>query len=91
MRKPTLSLLAVVFSTACGPQHAMTAEQRQQQADQLRPLADELNRTSLRGALENRGHFSPLCDENGYPLVGNVVGKVPPQTSVADFCAEQRK
>ncbi len=89
MRKPTLSLLAVVLSTACGTgaQHTPTPEEQRE----LEPLAAELNQTPMRSAMGNRSHFAPLCDENGYPLVGNVYGKVPPETTVAEFCAELSK
>ncbi|MBL8949443.1 MAG: hypothetical protein JNK82_01610 [Myxococcaceae bacterium] len=88
MRKPTLSLLAVVLSTACGhAQRELTPEEKQE----LTPLAGELNRTKKSDALANRSRFAPLCDENGYPLVGNVLSKTSPETTVAEFCAEQTR
>jgi len=90
MRKPTLSLLAVVFSTACGNPQPV-AEPTPEQKRDLEPLARELNNTSKEQALANSAHFAPLCDGNGYPLVGNVAAKTQPRTTVAEFCAEQNK
>lgn len=81
MRKQTFSILAVVLSTACGPQ--------MKDEVQLQALAQELNNTTLDQAMATT-HFRPLCDESGFPLVGNVVAKVP-QTNVSTFCAEVRR
>lgn len=40
-------------------------------------------------AFANVGHFRPLCDANGYPVVGNVIRKMSGyQTST--FCSELR-
>ena len=81
MRKQTFSILAVVLSTACGPQLKEEA--------QLDALAQELNATPLDQAMATT-HFRPLCDANGFPLVGNVVSKVD-VTKVSQFCAEVRR
>jgi hypothetical protein len=35
------------------------------------------------------GHFRPLCDKDGYPLVGNMTRKVPVYGPTA-FCGELR-
>ena len=40
-------------------------------------------------ALANRDHFSPLCDENGYPLVGNIASKG--GATASEFCAAQHQ
>jgi hypothetical protein len=77
MRKPTLSLLAVVFSTACG-----TGAEPQD----LEALNQELYVTPLQQAVDHKAHFAPLCDAQGYPLVGNIVSK-PSGTQASQFCA----
>src|SRR5262245_43590906 len=43
MRRPTLSLLAVVFSTACGPQQQSIPGPEQRERAQLEPLNRELS------------------------------------------------
>jgi hypothetical protein len=87
MRRPALSLLAVVLSTACGPQDA--APGPGSQVD-LETLNIELSRMS--GPITDPSHFAPLCDAMGYPLVGNIVSKTGPNPShsASSFCAELR-
>jgi hypothetical protein len=84
MRRPTLSLLAVVLSTACGPQEAAPAPGSQ---PDLEALNVELSGTY--GPISDPSHFAPLCDAKGYPLVGNIVSKGTSHTASA-FCAELR-
>jgi len=86
MRKKTLSILAVVLSTACGPQ---TEVPDGSENPDLTQLAYELKGTSLEQAMRDR-HFRPLCDAQGFPLVGNVVSKVD-MTDVSTFCSEVRR
>jgi hypothetical protein len=81
MRRPTLPLLAVALSTACGPQIETT---------QLEPLNRELAATTLADALSRKTHFAPLCDDHGYPLVGNIVSKSDPAATASNFCAALR-
>lgn len=80
MRRPTLSVLAVVLSTACGPSVDPKA---------LEPLNQELTTKTLDQAVADRDHFSPLCDENGYPLVGNIASKG--GATASEFCAAQHQ
>ncbi len=81
MRK-TYTILAVAFTaTACGgvgSEAVLTPEAKQS-------LAQEFASTSLDEAIKNRDHFSPLCDEAGYPLPGNVNPKQAP-SKVEQFC-----
>jgi hypothetical protein len=84
MRRPTLSLLAVVLSTACGPQDAAPAAASQQD---LEALNVELSATY--GPIADPSHFAPLCDALGFPLVGNIVSKGTSHTA-SSFCAELR-
>lgn len=87
MRRSTLPLLAVVLSTACG----LPAPGEETDPAKLDQLNQELAFNSLESAMKNRAHFAPLCDAFGYPLVGNVVSKAPPQTTAAEFCTAIRK
>lgn len=58
-------------------------------------LVTEISRMPLSDAMKEREHFRPLCDADGYPLVGNLPTKSPASAAsdgpVATFCAEQRK
>jgi hypothetical protein len=94
--RPRQKLAAVLlFSTAvtgCITDDDMKSEpQPQQQLDDaaLTDLRDELLETPAVEAVERMDHFRPLCDDQGYPLVGNVatksIGMQPSQ-----FCAEVR-
>ena len=56
-------------------------------------LGIELGSTDRAKALANLDHFRPLCDANGYPLVGNFPSKGMEPTNplpVADVCAQVR-
>ncbi|MEZ4299220.1 MAG: hypothetical protein R3B70_29995 [Polyangiaceae bacterium] len=53
-------------------------------------LRDELSVAGPTQALSKKAHFRPLCDKDGYPLVGNVVAGKGPAYSVSDFCADVR-
>lgn len=88
MRRPTLSLLAVVLSTACGPADAPPGPPGAAPGPQvdLEALNAELSGTY--GPITNPSHFAPLCDARGYPLVGNIVSKS--QHTASSFCAELR-
>ena len=82
MMRKTYTILAVALTTtACGgaaseaTAHPMTRQE----------LAQELSNVSLEHALENREHFAPLCDADGYPLAGNINNKSTGAT-VSQFC-----
>ena len=75
MKRSTFSILAVL-ATACGP--APTLEQ----------LNQELSVTSPEKSMANAAYFRPLCDDKGYPLVGNINGKV--VTTASEFCTAVR-
>ncbi len=72
-----------MLSTACGPD--LRTPQPQPDINQLN---EELATTDLRTALSRREHFKPLCDEAGYPLVGNLATKG--GTTASDFCRSTR-
>jgi len=68
---------------------AGTQQQQEHEAD-LVQLRDELLQTPVDTALAQVDHFRPLCDAEGYPLVGNVATKsIGLQPSA--FCEEVRK
>ncbi len=94
MKRTTFSVLAVLTTSACGPEAQVprpTAEPAQpatSQASQLEQLNEELsNIFVLDEALAQREHFKPLCDESGYPLVGNLVTK---GITANEFCGALR-
>lgn len=62
----------------------------------LYPLAAELDAVGEKAAFARLSHFRPLCDADGYPLVGNLVRKGPPPTAgdgypPSRFCADVRR
>ncbi len=52
-------------------------------------LRSELDRAGHEAAMARVAHFRPLCDKDGYPLVGNLVRKVP-SYGPTKFCASVR-
>jgi hypothetical protein len=76
---------------------AAAAPERQERAlgdskdPKLVTLRGELGASHDRAAAQARaGHFRPLCDADGYPLVGNVVTKAPSGVQPSEFCADVR-
>lgn len=58
----------------------------------LLALRDELQKEGREKALARTAHYRPLCDKDGYPLVGNVFRKTPErQYQPSELCAEVRK
>ena len=58
----------------------------------LLTLRTELDQESIQTALTKQDHYRPLCDKDGYPLVGNLnrKGPGPPGASPSAFCAGVR-
>lgn len=57
----------------------------------LLALRDELDRATPTEVLAKEAHFRPLCDKDGYPLVGNLNRKAPsPGTAPSALCASLR-
>ncbi len=57
----------------------------------LLALREELYAQNADEALPTPAHFQPLCDKDGYPLVGNVMRKTPhPGFQPSAFCAGLR-
>ncbi len=60
---------------------------------QLVGLASELQLRAPEEVRAAREHYRPLCDAQGYPLVGNVAAKSfdsKPHLTASAFCAEVR-
>jgi hypothetical protein len=55
----------------------------------LKALLAELERAGRDVAMTQIEHFRPLCDKDGYPLVGNLARKGPTYGPLA-FCGELR-
>ena len=54
-------------------------------------LRGELGAEEDRAVAQQReAHFRPLCDADGYPLVGNVLTKAPSGVQPSVFCADVR-
>lgn len=54
-------------------------EERQRLVGELVPL-------TATQALARLEHFRPLCDDEGFPLVGNVMRKAPVETQPSELC-----
>lgn len=54
-------------------------------------LREALRAETIEGARAKIAHYRPLCDKDGYPLVGNVVRKSPkPELQPSELCADLR-
>jgi hypothetical protein len=93
-----LKILAVALGTvSCGK---TTSEDRpatppaqaadEKPAPQLVLLRAELDRETRESALAKQAHYRPLCDKDGYPLVGNVNRKGPGGPQPSELCADIR-
>ncbi len=56
----------------------------------LLELRAELDRETLVSVRGKEAHSRPLCDKDGYPLVGNVVRKGGDAPQPSQFCADVR-
>lgn len=103
MLRKTYTILAVALTAtvaACGsatePEFASSEGQLEggQVAPEPAPACDaaalntELSLTPLDDAIADHARFRCLCDDEGYPLVGNINGKVIATASA--FCAALR-
>jgi hypothetical protein len=79
------------LNQVCAPQPALAPGPSAKPAlecDQI-ALNAELSITVLETALTQSAHFRCLCDDKGYPLVGNLNGKV--ITTASEFCGALRQ
>ena len=69
---------------ATDPTPGATQDPKPAPACDFDALNSELsNNTVLEGALQQHEHFRCLCDDQGYPLVGNINSK---GTKASEFC-----
>jgi hypothetical protein len=94
-----LAVALVASSTACSAKSTTQSTQNNAPPTIEKPapndanllaLRDELGNTSREQVLANKDRFRPLCDKDGYPLVGNLNRKSP-NFEPSDYCAEVRK
>jgi hypothetical protein len=82
---------APLVTTACVDEGSAPVSDSDAPAELL-TLRGELVQTERDQALARQDHFRPLCDEQGYPLVGNVATKVPPVGfQPSEFCEKVRE
>lgn len=84
----TLLLLSSAPAGACPDRHAPPADSEVPAA--LRELRAELIKAGHDKAQADVSRFRALCDRDGYPLVGNLVGKRGVYQP-SEFCSEVRK
>jgi hypothetical protein len=87
------SAAVTVDQSAAAGFPTVTPEQRSTLHGLVRELAkDRHSRSALETMKADVTRFRPLCDEDGYPLVGNVSpGKGTKGIAVSDFCRHARK
>ena len=79
-------------STAAASASAPPVASAPAEDPKLLALRTELGTLKRDDALKQVEHFRPLCDANGYPLVGNLQRKAPdPELMPSEVCAEIRK
>jgi hypothetical protein len=83
---------ATPVTTAPPPSPAAPPERAPSAAAGLRALAEELRRGRGDEAVADQPRYRPLCDADGYPLVGNVAAaKADQGPQPSEFCAMVRK
>jgi hypothetical protein len=80
---------AAPLVSGCMTDDAQPAPAHMDHSAALVDLRDELLATEPTQALERIDYFRPLCDADGYPLVGNVASKGP-GLQPSQLCAEVR-
>src|SRR5262249_24657152 len=85
-RKANAVLVIALAATGCSG--AVDNPGPAPEPQDLQTLNQELSTTTLPDAVERSEHFRPLCDDEGYPLVGNLNGKV--VTTASEFCQALR-
>jgi hypothetical protein len=86
-------LFAAPLASACVSQPAAPPPDDQVSQQVLDQLAAELVETPPDQVIARIEHFRPLCDKDGYPLVGNPIKTPPDQLynfKPSTFCNEVR-
>lgn len=87
----TVTALPAPVTAAAAARPATPAATVPLGAEQLKGLAEELRYADQRAASFDREHFRPLCDAQGYPLVGNLITKSVGPGPVEYFCTSVRE
>jgi hypothetical protein len=90
------SAAPLITSAACIESTEDRAPSDENAPPELLSLRAELAAAEPATALARMPHFRPLCDAEGYPLVGNVANKAPgaapsPGLQPSQFCAKVRE
>ena len=97
----TRTLIPLLLLASTETQAASTPPPDDQAPPELLDLRDAMAREGEAHALKHKSHFRPLCDAEGYPLVGNLVPKDPedmpnmvepvdPPFQPSEFCEQIR-
>lgn len=85
MRKAYSILAVAVTTTACSGSSAPSEQQQLAQVPECpTQLNEQLSYTTPDAAIADYKTFRPICDKDGYPLCGNINGKV--ITTASQFC-----
>lgn len=102
-KRTLIPVLLFTSTNAYAAERAPTPPPDDEAPPELLELRADLAETGREGALDSKPHFRPLCDADGYPLVGNMVPKAPddsmtgylvelplPPYQPSEFCTEVR-
>lgn len=88
----TLATATATTATPVASSAAPVVAQPGVEDPKLLQLRDEMFGLPRDKVMADTARFRPLCDKDGYPLVGNLMRKVPEQgPQPSELCAEIRK
>jgi hypothetical protein len=85
----TATASASVTAAASAPTPIASASADKVEDPKLIALRTELENSLYSDSIKQVAHYRPLCDQDGYPLVGNL-GRKGPGMEPSQFCAEVR-
>ena len=89
-RAPATSASPAVAIASPGAEAATRSEARAEDPALL-ALRNELLPKTQEEAFASLAHYRPLCDRDGFPLVGNVARKAARNYKPSEFCGDVRK
>jgi hypothetical protein len=93
---PYKVLAVALVTAACGkttadpPEPAQPAPAPANEDPRLLTLRTELDHETRESAFAKQAHYRPLCDKDGYPLVGNLNRKGFAGVAPSELCADVR-
>jgi len=88
---PTGEAVAATASAVADPPPAQTVEPSPEALKaKLHALRGTLSTIDRSNAMQQVAKFEPLCDKDGYPLVGNLVRKGEDSYHPSEFCKDLR-